>query len=900
MTIHRILFSLLVFVSISTMLNAQDTIAVFTTPVSVKITWDPNESPRNAVNNIIIREIAKDVIKSLKSIQLVLRTTLKSYLLTSKGVTYFRISFDTFDLSGDHRYRKFSFSDVMKPSLISFTLQRRLIQDSLLVNEFENLTLSVKKNDSIVLPILKEDYNENPGWLTLDNIHVFYGETELSFFNKRKRLIDDYYASAAIADSLEPVMKSMDFKIPDLYPEYLIRLEEINKIEQLIQSRNFEQKLSLHLYDPKNLVRKQHDLMRFSLSSAMTFESALDTITFINPRHTNDSLIGGFMAVMQRYMRWSFLINERNSNIYREFLDRFYSMNAFGNDEQVFLKLIRRVYPGSDADSVFRVVLSKLKEAYHQRAESFSAGSQFAEAVDLLDQLRQLENKFMFLKDTLHEQAARTKAAYGIYSSYIGVAENSLKRGKTRIAKWYLDKAVQYAMANPSLIQTDTLYRNVLLAFHLSSMDGCDAIYMRGDFAGAIECYNEFHRSLDSLSSSVLAKDLAQRIDKAREGLFFDLIAEVKRSVRLEEPDSALILFDQAVAVKNRVAGITVLSSSVDSLNPVIDQYRYEVLITEVEQYGFKRQFTNANNALNEARKIALEQQFPVNPDNPVNPLLDSLERRIYPGYIEEQLARARPLIWTNQFLQAQQFADSIENILKENGFVNNPEIQSVLKNYRKKIIERICWGASENLDVLMIRAQRNTMNRNYLTAATLYDSALLITRLYPGCGLSQEKVRDSILKYLPAKQYQEMMIKIDGDVSLGIYPGLVNLYLEAGKFYEKNSLQQFGLVYLPLFEYVSTKSKDQLTLGMVNYYVNGQEVSEAFRYLKLLRIQGFPAGNAKELLKSLGQRMAVNDFKSDPLKDPSILIEQYTGGDQWFAIFAVSYMKEWKRVNNE
>ena len=172
------------------MLKAQDTLAVFTTPVSVKITYDQDETSRNAVNNIIMREIAKDVIKNLKSIQLVFRTTLKSSLITSNGVTCFRISFDTFDLSGDHCYRKFSFSDVMKPSLISFTLQRRLIQDSLLVNDFENLTFYVKKNDSIVLPVVKEEYDENPGWLTLDNIHVFYDEADLSDFYKRQHLID--------------------------------------------------------------------------------------------------------------------------------------------------------------------------------------------------------------------------------------------------------------------------------------------------------------------------------------------------------------------------------------------------------------------------------------------------------------------------------------------------------------------------------------------------------------------------------------------------------------------------------------------------------------------------------------------------------------------------------------
>jgi len=892
--LKRILFSSIIFLFICTTLKAQDTLQFFSTPITAKIAYDPNESPLYAVNNIIIREIAEDAIKNLKNIQLVVQTNLKSYLLRSHGETYLKISFDTFNLSGDHCYRKLSFSDVMKPSLINLSVQRRLIQDSLIVNEFENLTFSVKKNDSIVLPVLEEEYNENPSWLTIDNISFFYDKSDLAAFNKRQRLIDDYYASAAIADSLEPVMKSIDFKRTDIYPEYMIRLEEISKIEQLIGNRNFEQELSLHFFDPKNLVRKYNDLMRFSRSSAMTFESTLDTISCINPRLSSDSLIVEFIAVIQRYMRWSFLINERNSNIYREFLDRFYNMDAFDNDERVFSKLIRKVYPGSDSDSVFRVVLLKLKGAYNQKAEAFSAGSQFAEAVDLLDHLRRLENKYGFLKDTLYEKTARVKAAYGIYSSYLGVAENSLRIGKNRLAKWYLDKAIQYAQANPLLIDTDTLYRNVLFAFHLSSLTGCDDINLKGDFTGAIECYKNFLRSLDSLSGSILAKELDHRIDIAREGMFFNLIDEVKRSVRLGKSDSALLLYDQAIAVKERIVGVTVLSASIDSLKPVIERYRYEYLITEAEQYGIQRQYSNANNALIQACKIADNQHYSV------DKVMDSLQRRIYPKYIEEQFARARYLIWTNQFIRARLYADSIENILKENGFIDDSEIKSVLNSFKKKIRERVCWGASENIDILMIRAQRSIMGGNYLTTSSLLDSALLITRTFPDCALNSEKVHDTILKYLPAKQYQEMMIKIDGDVSLGLYPGFVDLYLEAGKFHERNSLQQFGLAYLPLVDYVTNKSKEQLTVSIVYYYISKQEISEAFRYLKLLRLQGYPVENAKELLKSMGQRMALKDYRSEPLKDPAIFIEQYTGGDKWFANFAISYMKEWKRVKKE
>jgi hypothetical protein len=891
---QRILFSSLILLFISATIKAQDTVKVFTVPVNAKMTYSTDESQRSEVNNVIIREIAQDEVKSLKKVQLVVSAILKSVILRNHGVTYVKILMDTFDLSGDHFYRKFTFSGIMKPSLISFTLQLRSIQDSLIVHELEGQTLSLKKNDSIVLPLLMQGSDENPTRVTIENISFYYVEADLSAFSQRHHLVDDYYAAVAIADSLEPVMRSMDLKNTGQFPINMIRIEEISKIEQLIRNRDLEKRLNLEYFDPKNLARKYNDLMRFSRSAVMTFESTLDTVTALSSVSGQDSLIREFLAVIQRYMRWSLLINERNSSIYREFIDRFYDMNAFENDEQVFLKLIRKVYPGSDADSVTREILMKLKNEYHQRADYLSSDSQFAEAVDLLDQLDRLENKYIFLKDTLPDQAARMKAARGIYSSYIGVAENSLRMGKSEIAKWYLDKAVRYALGNPLLTITDSLYRKALVAYHLSSLALCDAVKMSGDFEGAIGCYNDFLNSMDSLSRSVLTGELDQRINSAREGILLGLTDEIRRSVRSGQPDSALILYDQAVALNRQIIGVQAGFAMLDSLKPVIERYRYEFMITEVERFGTMRNFLAAYNSLNKAKKIAVEQRYPA------DPVMDSLRGRIYPRYIEEQFARARPLIWTNRFSSANSFADSMETVLKENGFINDPEIKTVLNNYRTKIKERICWGASDRVNILLIRAHRSTMSRNYITALSLLDSALLVSRVHPDCSVRKDEVRDTISKYRPACQYQEMIIKIDGDVSLGFYPDIPNLYMDAGRFHERNSLQRFGLVFQPFIDYVSSKSKEQFTLSVAEYYENNSESREAIRYLELLRRQGYPEKKARDLLRSAGQALAHEDFKSDPLKDPALLIENYTRGEEWFINFVLSYMKEWERAKME
>jgi len=475
----------------------------------------------------------------------------------------------------------------------------------LIINEFKDIVLDVKMNDSVTLPIRDGESYKSSAWLAVGNIRFIFNEDDLLTFRQRQRLIDDYYASAAIADSLEPVMRSMDFKRKEFYPEHFIRIEEIGKMEQLIRNRNFDQALSLDRYDPKGLSSKCYYLLRFTRSSAMTFESALDTIPVINSRLSEDSLIIEYLDVIKRYIRWSFLINERNSGIYREFLDRFYEMNAFDDDERILIKLIGKVYPIINPDSIFRETLVKLKKTYQKEAEELTERSLYAEAIGLLDHLRRLEDKYIFLKDTLAGQGAREKAAYGIYSSYIGVAENSIGIGKSNIAKWYLDKAYEYALSNPDLITTDSIYRNTLFKYQISALDRCDELKAKGDFDAAINCYSELAQSVDSATGSSLLKELDLRISMAREGVFHSLISEAKKYISTEKADSTMIAFDQAISLKGQIINPTNLSVYIDSLKPVTQQYRYEYLIKEIERAEKTREFTSAYNAFNQAKRIA-------------------------------------------------------------------------------------------------------------------------------------------------------------------------------------------------------------------------------------------------------------------------------------------------------
>ena len=143
-------------------------------------------------------------------------------------------------------------------------------------------------------------------------------------------------------------------------------------------------------------------------------------------------------------------------------------------------------------------------------------------------------------------------------------------------------------------------------------------------------------------------------------------------------------------------------------------------------------------------------------------------------------------------------------------------------------------------------------------------------------------------------------MIRINGNISLGNYDGFVTLYNEAGRLYKNNGLQNYGLDFLLIYDFVSARSKESLSVAVCDHYLKGNEPDEAFRYLKLLKEQELPAEDAKQILIRMGIKMALKDYKSAPQTDPDIFVEKYTDSDEWFANFAKSYLKEWNRLKKE
>jgi hypothetical protein len=118
--------------------------------------------------------------------------------------------------------------------------------------------------------------------------------------------------------------------------------------------------------------------------------------------------------------------------------------------------------------------------------------------------------------------------------------------------------------------------------------------------------------------------------------------------------------------------------------------------------------------------------------------------------------------------------------------------------------------------------------------------------------------------------------------------------------FFTSENIGRFGLDCIPMYDYVRERSRQELTIQAFLYFQGKNVLQEAYRYLKLLRLEDYPRKNARPFLEWLGKEIAGKDFHDQPDKDPVALVRSYTGRDQWMKRFRVAYYSQAQNLRHK
>jgi len=777
----------------------------------------------------MIAVLAEDAVKNPRMISFSVNLEMK-IRVESPDIWNSRLGilFGDRKLSGYIIYRRFPMASVMMPAHVSFCCRIEKKSGTTFFDLPEVSCRKFEKNASLLFYQVPH-FSCDSDIIAVIRPHFQYDQDVLSRFRERVALINDYYAANAILDTLDRKVRLMEPGDVNRYPVYFILLEELNKILAIIKEKDFPQHLNLDSLDPEGFNEKYQRLSRFSQSATMTFRENLKTPGSFAYSASPDFLIRQFLDGISNYIRWSMLVTERNSGIYREYLDSYFRRNAFGDDRGVIRNLAGKIYPGMNPDSAMAMVSAMINQAYHERADELMNEMQYADAVELLRNAHDFCEANPYLKGKGNDRGIITKAANGIYNSYLGVADGAIRNGKQEMARSYLVRAQNYRKEHAAWVSSDSLFNEVFQQLASESLSRCDGMFASALYPDALDCYRDFEKGFDSLT-----------------------LSSVKRV-----------------------------------LEPKIRFCRYKMLIAEGQQNLAKQDKPEAGRYFFLARQLAQENRLPA------DTLLDSLCRVTYPFYLVNLLNKGEERIWANQTGMARRLADSIAYIQRTTGVESSRELSDALAGYRRKLDDHICYNATEAVEVFLIRAIRERELKNFIPASEHSDSAVFLIRQNPDCLINPAGVSDSIRKYGQAVSFQKMMKRIDIYVETGLYSNAISAYSVMEHFYSSENIRRFSLVCVPMYEYVRDKSITDLTIKAFKYFRIRKNAGQALLYLKLLRLEDYPRKSARPFLEWLGKEYAEQDFRDQPEADPVVLVRKYTGSDPWMKRFRFAYYSQ-------
>ena len=889
----KIFFLTLSLIWLPLAMHAQEVISTSLTQMNYKIPFRPADGGLYVNGNAVLRELAKDVVREPWQVKVQVSFTLSMTIYEQDEKNILSILFINPGISGDKDFRRFPVSDVLFPANVNMKLKWANRFDTTSFSEvfFSKNSLDYHGNQVFSLPV--PDFDPKVDTLMVRDVELFYDSAGLKAFKNRLELIHDYYASVILLDSLELMAAGIDLEDQGGLPVNYMKIEEMNKALERIQVRDFPLTLLHDGLDPGRLSDKYNAMFRQSRSLTYTYIDALKKRGAVSWSGNVDSLAGYFTGRILSYVLRTKLMDRLQSRIYQDWLDHCFDQSSFPFEENVLGLLLSKCYPDAQGDTIKRYVAGRIYLSYQNKARQLMEQYQYSEAFLMMDHARRFAECNPFNNSVVPDNNLLTQAAYGIYNSYTGIAQECIRNRKFNMADSYLAKADLYAKEHATLIVSDSLYLAVYSGLFFQRNSECDQLLEQKEFGAALDCYHSLETKYDSADLIFVEKHLDEKKNQAMTGLLLESVDRLLAAADHHQPDTLLFYYEQTLQLRNAVRGTGSASDVLDSLAPAIGRIKMDRFFYAGKQALDQRQFTLALTRLSDARSVS--DQYGISRDQS----FDSVYRATMKNCLIIQLGAAQKKIWANQFDSAKAALEQTRTTGFGYGLQDDLEFISTLGKFAAKIREQQCRNIQDSVSLKMIGADRAIAQKNYFSASGYLKQALALNDSAIECGFSNKAISDTLIKYSQAAGYQQKLLSARGHVASGDYVTAVNELTENERNYQLFGLDRFGLHSEGVYDFISERSNPYLTEQAISHFNERGDTREALRYLRLLRSQGFPDRSANVTQNLLGKSLAMNDYQLNPKDSGSRLVEQYTLNDDWYEIFRAAYLDEWKRLVN-
>ncbi len=845
------------------------------------------------ISNYFVTELAKSIPKILKYTEYTFSSTvnLKIEKLSNNQNNYQTvISLKNFKCKGDVKYKSFDISELLLPNELSFKIVVSSGDNQNIASqEFTNLIINKESGNLLQFNFTDSLSNQNYKLELLD-LKPDYTEAAKQNFDKKVELIDNYFLTdMAIGKGFEK-LQMINPQNVDMIPLYDSQLKDVEKIVKDIKAGNFDKQLDLKSYDPINYTKNIDSLENKTIETRTTLNQFLVSLDNVYYNKGNEYLEIDSTKLAVVYFDKSLKVNPFFTPSYYKKAKIHLNNGELNSAADIVTNVLNNMKPDHQTHTSLLQLAENIYNTYVSKGEELNQKEKFNESIELLTYGRKFcsTTTGIVCTDEIHKGIAR--GHYGLYSSYLRVAQRALNAEKLEMAESYINEAKKYQQQNSEDIINDSEVNTMFTQLMNSYVNLGKSENTSKNYENALRYFENALNLCNSSEFIECSYDLTYGVATSKKGIYDILISKATERNRLNDPYNAEKYMKEAEEYQKANSDI-ITSFGTDTIKGKIKYQLYKEYIIYGEQSIGYRNFQYAFDQLKKAKELEQEYVFQRNPK------LDTLLSIAAKPVIINNLKTGRLKAWGNDIEASRKIYNQALEDQKTYNIENDAEINSAMSELKDKIFDQECINVQLDCDNNYRKAIQNANMLDFITADEFLKKAISIAEENKSCQVILTSVESLKSKYVTAVAYQKLLNESNDALAAENFSETILNFEKAEKYYDDFNIQEFRLAKPSLFQFVLTQNNNSFSAWCADYFIKKNELSNSLTLLKTLKKRNYPIGDSKNIQEKLASKLALIDKKDNPDSNPKGNIVGYVGIDKWFKYFKAAYLKSWKKA---
>lgn len=865
-----------------------------------QFTYNTSPGAREFYGNFIIQEIAKSIPKrpDYTSFNITYKLQQKITKIDSNNYKV-HLEIKDFGANGDMLYRGINVANILIPNEIDYQLKVfrnegnniRPIEVEILHKAYRNVALTGKLG---YFPILELNFSDtlNDAQYTLKIIdqQLYFNDLGKSIFQQHMIYVNDYFITNDVIGNALEIVRQIDINNIDKLPFHDIELKEVEADIVTLESAQYPQNLNLHENDPIDFINKMNTLKQETTQKRYQLNQQLSVLDMLYYQRGNDFMTEGNLSEAERYYNKSLQVNPFYAPAQYQLARMLYNSGYVDTSAQMINLALLKMNPDPSTQQLLIQLGGDVYNELLNMGDRQTTEQNFIEAIALFERASWFCTTTPGMTCTDRLNKGLSQARYGIYHSYLQVAEKAIENKRLDIAGNYINQSLEYQKTHQDQIIAPTESMNLMDRLSRAYIDRGHQLNREKNYSDALYNFSKADSLIATYPSLTKQDDIASGIKFSRNGIYRQKTDAARIALEAGKLDDAESLCNDALNYQQQYAKDVSDRSTAMSVMSKIKKKRYDIAISDGESSLNHSDNQKALNNFLLAKNLEKDYYFSKNDS------LDIFIRLAAKPLTMQKIKDGQVKAWGNKLTEARELYSQANADIKTYNLDNDKELDTELKALKDKIFSQECSNAENEYKSKLDQATKQISQGDYSSAAVSYQQAIDVTNASILCNIDNSIARNEKERIKPAMEYQNLMKGVMDLAARTNYSECINKLKITGVFYETNRIDTFGLNHASTLNFIQNSSDVNFVFFGVDYFIKEKDYDSSLTLLKELMKRNYPVKYTKTIQYQLASKMAIRDKIAKPGNDYNINILKYTEGEKYLKYFKKMYKKTWKK----